>query len=86
MYVYADFHEFYFCELPILLYEWKKRNIETTNIYIENFPMVRIEEKIEELKILDNKLYRVIESWFLCMIEGYIKQFVIGCSESYSSA
>ena len=48
--------------------------------------MVWIEEKIEELKILDNKLYRVIESWFLCMIEGYIIQFVIGCSESYSSA
>ena len=42
------------------------------------------EEKIEELKIIDNKWSRVNDVLFLHVKEGYIIKFIVEAIESYS--
>ena len=85
-YLYSDLHEIFFRELPISLYERTKRRFEINNIWRELWQIVWTEQKIKDLRNIDNKWSRAIDFLFLHVKYGYIVELAIGCNESHKNA
>jgi hypothetical protein len=60
-YLYTDMHDILFTEFPCLLVEWLKRKTATNSTVWPFEPVVWDEDKLEELRALDNKWTRAIE-------------------------
>jgi hypothetical protein len=86
MYLYSNMHELFVTEFPCLLYEWLKRKT-TNNISLRSQePLVWDQVTIDRLKALDNKWTRAIDFLFSQVKEGYIIEFVVEYTDSFSEA
>jgi hypothetical protein len=86
MYLYSDMHEIFFVEFPCLLHEWIKRKVATNSLVWPLEPVVWDQAKLEELKVLDNKWTQAIDFWFSRVKEGYIIEFIMEYTDSFSEA
>jgi hypothetical protein len=84
-YVFSEIHESFFSEFPMLLQEWitwlkdthpknRVRSVEWT------------EESIARLKRVNNKFTCAVDFWLDNIVVGYITEFAVDTSKSYSVA
>ena len=85
-YIHDGPHEWFFCEFPIILYEWlvkfayKKKNFQGGE------PTSWTLELIQELQETDNKASQAVEVWLDSILEGYITKFAVDTNNSFSEA
>jgi hypothetical protein len=84
-YVFTDLHEVFFCDLPHILQEWIKRlkDKHRKNLIrqLEWNP-----KDIVKLKKFDNKFIRAIDFWLDNIVAGFITEFAVDTTKSYSAA
>ena len=84
-YLFTDLHEIFFCEFPIIIYEWiaiiaqKKKCFKAT-------PTIWNVVSINCLKSVSNSISRAVDFWFDSIIGGYITEFAVDTVKSYSAA
>ena len=84
-YLFNDLHEIFFCEFPIIFYEWiaiiaqKKKCFKAT-------PTIWNVVSINYLKSVSKSISRVVDFWFDSIIGGYITEFAVYTIKSYSVA
>ena len=85
-YIHDGPHEWFFCEFPIILYEWlenfasKQTNFQGGELTSQTL------ELIQELQEIDNKASWDVEVWLDTILEGYITDFVVDTNKSFSEA
>jgi hypothetical protein len=85
-YIYTNMHETFFIEFPCFLYEWMKRKIATNSALWPLDPLVWDQVILYRLKALDNKWNKAIDLLFTQVKEGYIIEFPMEYSDSFSEA
>jgi hypothetical protein len=60
--------------------------LKSTSVALPVEPIVWDQAKLDSLKVLDNKWTRAIDFWFTRVKEGYIIEFSIEYSDSFSEA
>ena len=83
-YIYADIHEIFFAEFPIMLYEWLSKLTTQKNNFQGGEPTEWNLFLIERLKRINNPISRVVDFWVDSIIEGYITEFFVDMIASYS--
>jgi len=84
--VFSDLHEKFFAEFPILLSEWMlklKDNNGTWNINVKGEWTL---EKIQQLNEISNPISRAVDFWINNILKGYVTEFDITYSKSYSAS
>jgi len=71
-------------EFPYLLYEWMKIKTATNYALWPLEPMVWDRATFDRLKELENKWTRSINLWFSRVKEGYIIEFFVEYSDSFT--
>jgi hypothetical protein len=82
--VFTDFHEIFFGEFLIILIEWLERLVENVGRYRDEAPRNWTHELIKQLNTISNKVSHVVDFWLNSVLRGYITEFVIDCTQSYS--
>ena len=83
-YIHDGIQEYFLCEFPIILYEWLARFTYKKINFQGGEPTSWTPELIQELQETDKKASRVVELWLDSILEGYITEFVIDTTKSYS--
>ena len=65
-------HEYFFCDFPIILYEWFAWFTYKNTNFQGGEPTSWTPKLIQELQKTDNKASRVVEVWLDSILEGYI--------------
>jgi len=84
-YIYSDLHEIFFCEFPIILSEWLLRLCEYNATWRIDGPREWTLELIQQLKELSNLISCAIDFWIDSILRGYITEFAIEYTRSYST-
>ena len=85
-YIHKVPHKLFFCEFPIILYEWLAQFTYKKKKFQGGEPTSWIPELIQELQETDNNTTRAIEVWLDSILEGYINEFAVDTTKSYSEA
>ena len=86
IYTHDDPHEWFFCEFPIILYEWmakfasKKKNFQGGELTSWTPKL------IQELQETDKTTSRVVKVWLDTILEGYTTEFAADTNKSFSEA
>jgi hypothetical protein len=83
-YVFTDLHEVFFCDFPHLLQEWilrLKDNHATNQIRQLDWTPVQI----EQLQQVNNKFTRAVDFWLDSIVTGFITEFAVDTTKSYSA-
>jgi hypothetical protein len=83
-YVFTDLHEIFFGEFLIILTEWLERIVENVGRYRVEALRNWTPELIRQLNTISNKVSRAIDFWLNSVLGGYITEFAIDCTQSYS--
>jgi hypothetical protein len=81
--VVTDLHEAYFYYFPDLLQEWILR-LKDTHLNNRIRPVEWIVEKIAQLKRVNNKFTRAMDFWLESITAGFIIEFVVDTTKSYT--
>lgn len=84
--IYSDLHEIFFCEFPIILSEWLLRLCENNGTWRIDGPREWTFELIKQLKEVSIPISCTIYFWIDSILRGYIIEFGIDCTKSYSTA
>ena len=85
-YIHNGPHEWFFCDFPIILYEWLARFTYKKHNFQGGEPTSWTPELIQELQETDNKASWAIEVWLDNILEGYITEFMVDTNKSYNEA
>ena len=85
-YIHDGPHEWFFCDFPIILYEWLLKFTSKKKKFQGGEPTSSTLELIQELQETDNKASRSVEVWLDSILEGYITEFVFDSNKSFSEA
>ena len=84
--MFDDLYEFFFYEIPIIVFEWLERQAELNMARPAWVPILWMEETVQFLKVTNNKWYRAVDVWCSSVIEGYIVEFYVEAGESFTIA
>lgn len=84
-YLYSDLHEILFLEFPIILIEWLVRLCEDNPMWRIDGPREWTPELVQHLKEISNPIYRAVDFWLDIILIGYITEFSIYYTKSYSA-
>ena len=62
-YLFTDLHEIFFCEFPIIFYEWLSKIAERKNCFKRDQPTRNL-VLINRLKSISNPISRAVDYWF----------------------
>ena len=85
-YIHNGPHECFFSGLLIILYEWLVQITYRKTNFQGGEPMSWIPELIQELQETENRALRSVEVYFNSILEGYITEFAVDITKSYSEA
>jgi hypothetical protein len=85
-YVYTELHEIFFGEFLIILTEWMEILVENTGRYRSTAPRRWTPELVRQLNFVSNKTSHTVDFWLDSILGGYITEFTIDCTQSYSVA
>jgi hypothetical protein len=85
-YVYTELHEIFFGEFPIILTEWLERLVENTGRYQNATPRNWTPELVRQLNYVSNNTSHAVDFWLDSILGGYITEFAVDCTQSYSVA
>jgi hypothetical protein len=83
-YIFINIHEIFFGGIHQELHEWLARLADTQFEIRSRPPMVWTPALIQKVKRVDNVVSRVVDHWFDSNIVGYITEFVVDKTKSYS--
>jgi hypothetical protein len=83
--VFTDLHETYFCFFLYLLKEWLLR-LKDTHLTNRIRPIVCSAENITRLERINNKFTCVVDFWLDSITVGFITEFVVYTTKSYTVA
>jgi hypothetical protein len=84
--IFTDIHEIFFGGTHQDLYEWLARLADTQFEIRSRPPVVWMSELIKKVKRVNNAISRVVDHWFDSTIGGYITEFAVDRTKSYSQA
>ena len=79
-------HEWFFCEFPIILYEWPTKFASKKKNFQGGESTSWTPELIQELQEVDNKASRDVEVWLDSILEGYITEFAVDTNKLFTEA
>jgi hypothetical protein len=85
-YVYTELHEIFFGEFPIILTEWLEILVENTGRYRDAASRNWTPELVRQLNFVSNNTSRAVDFWLDSILGGYITEFIVDCTQSYSVA
>jgi len=85
-YIYMDIHEIFFIIFLIELYEWIVRLVDSVGSCKLNQPIVWTPELVCRLEASKDKIACIVYHWLDQVIGGFITEFVIYTTVSYSRA
>jgi hypothetical protein len=85
--VFTDLHEIFFVDFLNILAEWIQRLVEQngrfhTVVVLKNWTP----ELIRQVNTISNRVSRAVDFWLDSILGGYITEFSIDCTQSYSVA
>jgi hypothetical protein len=81
-YVYREFHEIFFGELPIILMHCLEILMENTGRYQDAVPRNWTAELVKKMNFVSNNTSLTVDFWLDRILGGYIIEFVIYCTHS----
>jgi len=85
-YLYTEIHEFFFASFPSELYEWITKLADSQGRCRLDKPIVWTPEVVRRLEALEDKIACAMDHWLNQIIGGFITEFVVETSVSYSEA
>jgi hypothetical protein len=82
--IFTDIHEIFFGGIHQELYDWLARLADTQFEIISRTPLVWTSELIKNIKRVKNVVSRAVDHWFNNTIGGYITEFAVDRTKSYS--
>jgi len=79
-------HEIFFTFFPTELYEWIAKLADNQGKWKLNSPILWTLELVRRLEASEDKITRVIDHWLDLIIGGFIIEFAVDTSVSYSEA
>ena len=83
-YVHTKLQEFFFGKFPIILTECLERLVENTRRYKAGAPRNWTPELVRQLNSVSNTTTHAIDFWLDSILGGYITDFFIDRTQSYS--
>jgi hypothetical protein len=83
-YVYTELRDFFFGKFPIILTEWLEILVDNTGRYRETTWRNWTTELIRRLDFVINNTSHTVDCWSDRILEGYITEFSLYCTHSYS--
>jgi hypothetical protein len=84
--VFTYLHEIFFVDFPNILEEWIQRLVEHNGRFLTVVPKNWIPELIRQVNTISNQVSHTIDFWLDSILGGYITEFSIECTQSYSVA
>ena len=85
-YLYTEIHQIFFASFPSKLYEWIAKLVDSQARCRLDKPIVWTPELVCRLEALEDKIVRAMDHWLDRIIGGFIIEFAIDISISYSEA
>ena len=85
-YLYTKIHEIFFASFPSELYEWIEKLADSQERWKLNNHIVWTLELVHRLQALEYKITHVVDHWLDRIIGGFITEFAVDTSVSYSAA
>ena len=85
-YVYMEIHELFFASFPFELYEWITRLAHSQGRCKLDQPIVWTLELVRRLEASEDKIARAVDHWLDRIIGGFITEFAVDTTVSYSEA
>jgi len=85
-YVYTDLHENLFGEFQIILTKWLEILVEKTRIFRATTSRNWTPKLVRQFNYVSNPTTHVVDFWLDNILGGYITEFVVYCTQSYSVA
>lgn len=83
-YLYIEIHEIFFCSFPIELYEWIFKLADSQGRWNLDGPIVWISEIIQKLEAFEDKIACIVDHLLNHVMGGFVTQFIVDTSVSYS--
>ena len=81
----TDLHAIFFTTFGNELYDWLSK-LTDTSIFKKKRDIVWTPELIQTVKSLDNPIKRVVDFWLASVLEGFITEFAVDQTKSFSEA
>jgi hypothetical protein len=85
-YVYTELHKSFFGEFLIILTEWLETLVDNTGRYRATTPRNWTPELVRKLNFVSNNTFHAVDLWSDSILGGYILEFAVDCTHSYSVA
>lgn len=85
-YIFTDIHEIFFVSFPIELYEWIARLADSVGRCRLDHPIMWTPELVRRLEAIEDKIAHAVDHWLDRVIGGFIIEFAIDTTVSYSEA
>jgi len=85
-YLYTKIHEIFFASFPTELYEWIAKLADSQGRWKLDGPIVWTLELVCRLEASEDKITRVVDHWLDWIIGGFVTEFAVDTSVSYSEA
>jgi len=85
-YLYTYIHEIFFTSFPTELYEWITKLANSQGRCKLDIPIVWTPKLVRRLEATEDKITCVLDHWLDRIIGGFITEFVVDTSVSYSEA
>ena len=82
--MYIEIHEIFFCSLPIELYEWIAKLVDNQGRWRLQRLIVWTPELVWRLEASEDKTTHVVDHWLDRIIGGFVTDFTVNTSVSYS--
>ena len=84
IYLYTEIHEIFFYTFPIELYEWLSKLTNSQGRWKLDSPIVWTPKLVRILETFDNKIARVVDHWLDQIMGGFVTEFAVDASVTYS--
>ena len=81
-----EIHEIFFTSFPTEMYEWIMKLADSQGRWKLDGPIVRTPELVRRLEASEYKIAHAVDHWLDQIIGGFITEFVVDTSVSYSEA
>jgi hypothetical protein len=85
-YVYIEMHEIFLGEFRIILTKWLERLVENIGRYRDAVSRNWTPELVRQLNSISNKTSCAVDFWLDIILGGYIREFTVDCTQTYSVA
>jgi len=85
-YLYPEIHEIFFASFPTELYEWIVKLANSQGRYKLDRPIMWTPELVRRLEASEDKITLIVDHWLDRIIGGFITEFAVDTSVSYSEA